>query len=742
VIRVQRLLLPLLLLVVGTAGNSYAQQVTIDVHNHSEHAVSCAVRLEPSATDSESVAFSLSAPGTRSVELPPGDPWTVEVTADGRWPDSAVVVPRAGIPEHASIDLWPVGTLTATIAVEADESVPSSIRVRFSGPHGVPPTPGFPEDEVTCPVEETQMRCTLPAGNLDLRVRARGMISHYRWNQAVPADATTDLGTLKLRRGASVTGWVVAAEGQPDLSACTLELRQLGPDPDTSLSRQARQRSTADARGFFHITGVAPGLYTLEARLPKLGSARFMPLAVMENAESALAEPMVLRPPATLEIEVEPPADPWSRPWQVTARERAMASSITIPVNDIADLGSGRWRCTGLERGTYLIRVGDLDGNGWWREEVQVGSASSTTHIEMPIVAVEGLVHSGDDPVQGVVFMGGLRGDPRIRMVTEDDGTFSGYLPRVGRWTITVAAGNGRMQRTFTRMPLDASDDGTVWVDLEIAATSITGIVVDDRDQPVAQASVILTRHNSPDLRPTIRTGDDGRFQIDGIPEGPAVIEASANDLRSDPLPLDISSETPADVRIILRAMKVITGRVFSNAGGVPGATVDAVPIGATVGSAIPTEQTEVDGSFELRVPPSTGHLHLQVMAPGFAMQFFLADVNAEATLSIPLDQQSGRLVIDGEAANAAGRVPVILHRGSFVTAPQLWQWLRMNGRSYPSGSRMDVPAVEPGDYVYCEVTPDQLAALIAGLMPTDSCSVPQLLVAGGELVLGESADG
>jgi len=377
VTRALGLQLLLLLFLVGTTGHAYAQQVTIDVHNHSEHMAACVVRLEPSTTDNEPIVFSITAPGTQSVELPLGDPWTVEVTADGRWPDSAVVVPRDGIQEHASLDLWPVGTLTATITVDTFEPMPTSLRVRFSGPHGVPPIPGFPEDEVICPVEDDQMRCTLPSGKLDLRLRARGMVSHYRWNQAVLAGATTDLGTLKLRRGASVTGWVVAGEGRPDLSKCTLELRQLGPEPDTSVSRQARQRGTADTRGFFHITGVAPGLYTIEAQLPTLGSARFMPLTVMEDAESALSEPMVLRPPATLEIEVDPPADPWSRPWQVTVRQQAPVSSITVPVDDVTKLGTGRWRCARLERGAYEIRVEDRDGDRWWYEEAQVEAGST-----------------------------------------------------------------------------------------------------------------------------------------------------------------------------------------------------------------------------------------------------------------------------------------------------------------------------------------------------------------------------
>jgi hypothetical protein len=48
----------------------------------------------------------------------------------------------------------------------------------------------------------------VPAATFDFVLSAEGFIPQYRWGLKVLAGKTTDLGTVELKRGASVAGWV------------------------------------------------------------------------------------------------------------------------------------------------------------------------------------------------------------------------------------------------------------------------------------------------------------------------------------------------------------------------------------------------------------------------------------------------------------------------------------------------------------------------------------------------------
>lgn len=728
----------LLILLAKVAAAHVSIPITVSVHGVEQRP--CTLRLIPSTEPNETRTIELIAPSEVTVELPQGSVWTIEASGDGLWSDSAIVVPRVDVAEQAVLDLWSVGVVQATIEVEENEELPEHLRVRFSLPEGADPERGFPEDEVRCPIEDGRLHCELPAGTVDLRLRAEGMISHFRWDLSIKP-SVTDLGTLRLQRGASVTGWVVAAQGRPDLSKAELALEPLGLEPDAPRISTVVLTERPNAKGFFHFTGIAPGSYRLEVSLDDVGKARFFPLTVMENAESAIAEPIVLHPPATLFIELDPPKDPWSRPWRLSLSRMAASGNLSFAVDGLEPVADGSWKHEKLEHGGYEIEVEDVSGNRWWYQELRVSAATELIRIEMPMIEVRGQVLHGEEPLEAVVLMGGRNGSPRIRMDSDDTGVFSGVLPKEGAWIITVLADKGRLERNFTMVPIRA-ENGLAEVELVIPRTRIEGVVVDERGKPMEAVLVDIASHSITELPLTVISDKTGAFEASGMAEGTAVLEASKGELKSDPVTVEVDSTDAQQVRLVLSDMRMVTGTVHSQLGGVPGATVILQPIGRRNSSGQSMVSTELDGSFEVRVPRWVNQAHVHVMAPGFALQVFRADIDPDIPLSIPVNQTSGRLVLEQGQAYASGRMPVLLHRGSLVSPALLWHWLQISGLADSFGERLEVPGIEPGEYVYCEFSLDDLRALGNsgfGDFSGGRCGSAMVLVPGGELIVGGS---
>ena len=168
------------------------------------------------------------APGVHAVDLASG-PWELVARADGFWSRSVQLVSR---PEgsQAEIALFPAARVDGRLSLPPGEPMPKEVVLRFASAVGTSPLP-IAETETVCPVAEGAFLCEVPAGRLDLRVRARGFLSHYRWAVAVEPARTFPFGNLKLRRGASVSGWVATSDGSPISSSARASLapRAAGP---------------------------------------------------------------------------------------------------------------------------------------------------------------------------------------------------------------------------------------------------------------------------------------------------------------------------------------------------------------------------------------------------------------------------------------------------------------------------------------------------------------------------------
>jgi hypothetical protein len=139
-----------------------------------------------------------------------------------------------------------------------------------------------------------------------LRLKGEGLVPLYGWGVQIEPDPgpARDLGTLQLRRGSSVSGWVTTEAVLPPKVGGRVELT-----PERSGRREGGDRAavmTLDTRsnepGFFQFEGVAPGSYVVRLAVPDYAPARRAPVVVHEGMESELLEPLVLARPATLAV--------------------------------------------------------------------------------------------------------------------------------------------------------------------------------------------------------------------------------------------------------------------------------------------------------------------------------------------------------------------------------------------------------------------------------------------------------
>ncbi len=274
--------------------------------------------------------------------------------------------------------------------------------------------------------------------------------------------------------------------------------------------------------------------------------------------------------------------------------DRALAPlprSIDAGVSSAVDAGSmpvvtvaaptgldGRFVVEVLEPGRYRIRV---IGTGLLPAEVRyVPVPSDATRIIVSRhVGIEGLVTDGGKPAANVNIA--VRGDPiggQLDVKSDAAGKFAfANLPegryQVFGWQGALAARTLRVSR------LGAGPFAPIELHLE-AASIVIGRVI-DRDEGTGLLAAIELRPSGDDQAPRYaRSGDDGVFKIEGVPDGTWIADAFAPGyLSPGGVELQAGKGIP---EIGLRRGATVEGRVL-DADGKPiaGATVRALTTGA-----------------------------------------------------------------------------------------------------------------------------------------------------------------
>lgn len=756
------------ILLLGLWGGSSAQGEPLDVHlvlrgSHAgqERPVPVRVQAVPSSTapgqaQAEPIEARGEVPGPVRLDLPPSQVWQIAVEADGYWSRPVMTAGSSSDPAGVDLDLWPLGTLSGSIQVPPGQKDPSELTVRFR----TSPRPGkadpLGEHSVTCPIADRRWTCRIPEGNLDLRLRARGFVSHFRWGVGVKGGETLPIGLLSLQPGASVVGRVEAEDAAVSPKDCRVELAPMisgmGRAQEDEKERRAglTLSATVNERGFFHFEGVKPGSYRLTAQQPGLAPAEIYPVSVLETSESEVRQPLVLRRAVPLEVRLDPPVDPWNRRWQVGIFGRSPVPGSTIALGKTVANEQGRLVKEGLAPGDYEIEVQDGNGSSYAWQEVRLERGTAPVEIRLPLVWVEGTVELGEDPLEANLWFGGRNGRVSVLLRAGRDGEFAGVLPREGEWDIDVDASSPKVERRLLKVAVKPLPEATsARLTLRIPATRISGEVLDEKGDRVPKARVMAMDPQT--LDPSfVESDEEGRFELEGLSEGLVTLIADKAGAKSSELAVDLSEgNSLPPVKLVLRKLRELNGVILAQGSGLPGVKVLVMAPDRNNPAALPTSVqalTDVEGRFRVNVPGGATDLLLMAMPAGFDFIAQRWDRLPSEPLQLNATSVGGRLTIvpgdSGDNSDPETERVMVTVNGVFLDSILLGAWSSLQGEPNPGPQRLSAPHLPPGRYTVCWMsTGEAWAAFRVGAFPATATCSDGTLPAGGELVLERPRD-
>ncbi len=635
------------------------------------------------------------------------------LVADEPPPPLRAAEPSLGV--QATGGAPPPGTVRGEVAVPTGSEGPlelvATAEARSSAPGGSLVQPA--KVNVICPVDEKgRFECRLPAGRLDLRFKADGFAGEYVWDLELAEGATAELGRRLLVPGGSVVGRVETVDGSTLGEDVRVVLSPPGAFSDrperAETLRADRLEIKPDVHGFFHVKGLPAGLrvLTVEDR-DKSGSER-LEVEVLAGLEAKLLEPLLLAPRATFELVVDPPRDPYLRPWRVELVHRE-GNRGSITREGEAD-ENGLFAATKVPSGPYLLRVTNHRGDAWHLEEVEVSQEHGPFFVELPVVRIRGSLRLGGQPVSGHVFFGGEHGDPRAHHFADSSGAFEGFLPRAGDWPVSVE---------LLEMPGAGFDAEAAWVPppspgevaevaIDLPATELVGTVRDGEGRPVPGAEVWASPVGSRSAGWTTLADEAGAFRWQGIPAGRYLLSAQAESRLSSAIEVEIEDRDPgARVDLTLFASS-LRAQVVGPFGPLPGTCVLAFPETAD-GAPVPTRSadhwTGIDGRLEIPLPAAASRVVVFVFPPGHVARVVSLDLPQAGEVILAVGDEGGTLRLELGSENAArleGSAWLVWHGVQVPLHVLRHYWANLLGTGGGAAGSLLLPRFETGDYSLC----------------------------------------
>jgi hypothetical protein len=693
----------------------------------------------------------VTVPGSVTLQLEADVDWGLTARSSELWCETKVLRPSAGA--SAELVLYPRGFIAGRVEMIEDAPAPAQLTVRLTpGVSGEgTPVAGEPEGEIKCPVTSKAFRCEAPAGLFDVRVGAEGFVPKYLWSVTVPESQTATLPVIVLRKGSSVSGWVVFAVPAAQRSACQVELTAAASGPPQSPQDEARrreltQRAAVNERGFFQFGGVPPGRYLVTARAPRLVAVDRASVNVSQGLEAQLADPIRLVPLVQVTLVLDPPRSVSGEHWVVSlAREDREGRNWTSAGEASAD-DTGQVKIGGLAPGRYWLLVRDPHHQPWLDQTLAVERGMGTQFLSIPVIDLEGLLLLGKTPTQGVIKFSG-KGDARhVMCVAGEEGRFRCNLPGPGWWRVEVQIKGDKARQEVDPVEIVAAPPGSpATVEIVVPDRPLAGKVVDERERPVAGARVRFV-HVDDSHESSAVADDDGEFELRSVPVGAASVQALAKGGISETRRLTIEEgKAPEKVTLTIKPRAVLEGHVYSPYGPVAGAFVDAIPdlVPNTSVSMIP-QTTGVDGSFRIESLTQSAGANLIVVAPGFGARLFrvVLDQVAGTNIDVNVDQALGAITVVPGPGAARASLPWfwLVHDGGLFTSPLLAAVGLVQVSPSDAGAYATILNLAPGDYTVCAPYPMSggLGAAAKGSPSTGSCASGTLSPGGVlELTLG-----
>lgn len=646
-------------------------------------------------------------------------------------------------PRELSFELTPCGSASTEVneAIDRDED-----------PRG------------TCPIADGAFACRLPAGCWHLRLVADGFVPVDQFDLEIVVEGEpVDLGRLALRHGGAVSGRIGFPPGaEPaDLEQARLELVPLLPSAATREEHERRtafsRRAGAEATGEFRLTGVPAGQYRLIARLGEL-EAQSEVVGIEAGAETLLEAPLLLAPPPRLEVRLDPPYDPWQKPWRLSVHPTfgAMAPGHG-PVAQAEEAVDSRWSSGPLAPGWYDLVLQSSRGGTFAETSTAVKSGLETLDWSLEVVPVEGEVRLGAEPIPArLIFHDGNA--VSVPLDADEDGELAGLLPREGQWAVNVRSPDYDVNERLTEVEVDAGPSGVAKLDIRLPDTRLEGRVTGPGGEPEARAVVTVRRDDSSRGPVSTLTDAAGRFRLRGLAAAEYWAGAEKSDahgrLQSDMAFLSLGEDRETALHLELRRERKISGRVLVPDGvPVSGARVVADPETAT-GTRFFTRLHTVtgsDGYFELAVPAEAETVLVGVTAPGIGWRVWPLPTAGPWPVDLVFEGPSGTLTLHllqgAVPVTRPGPAPVLYHPTGFgIGQGEVIGWANLHTDGplvWPAErTRWELPLLQPGVYTACWITREDVAAVERGERPARLCTSGTLSANGSlELTLPPSSE-
>jgi hypothetical protein len=675
--------------------------------------------------------------GTEAAILLPEGQWFVSASYPGYWAAPALVSIPASSPE-ATIRLY------RTTRVRASVTTPARGKTRSVDVHFTPTEAesDLPRSSTACAIADTDLDCEIPSGVYDLAFRIPGHASLYRWGVDLRERPAIALGKLEFRTGSTFSGRVEVANSDrrnDSLEGVQIALRTAGgPNRnDNFRNRQSVTAMTARAnrRGFFSFDVLA-GQYVVSASYKGLVTEE-REVTVVEGREVTLKEPLRLERPWTLVVNVQLPAEGAKQPWNV------VVTRFDIEGNASAErvLGvpaDGVCRLDGQVPGSYTIEVKLHDSV--WAAHSAILDRDTTLDMPVRVTKVRGSIHLGDKPLAAAKLILKSREKAlRIPVQVRDDGGFVVFAPVVAsdRWDrVEIESERPWVRRVLEDVPLERNEDGLATMEIKLPAIRIDGVVVDDRERPVADGLINIS--DTKGFRQLDMS--NGGFTINGLAPGRyALTAATRSGETEEPLIVDIPSAEEAQHDVVLRVAPVsrVRGTVVSAGGPAMGATLLVAPLDDVHGVFVPIP-VDTTGAFSVRLPPKTRDVMTAVAAPGFAFRMMRMTVPS-ASLDLVVDQNGGVLTIDGTVrAGAEPLRPYLTHNGAVFDVATVAFLARARFLPTADDQRLqfEVSSAEEGAYALCVLSATEAQRARMGAPAPDGRCASGVLTRHGALEL------
>lgn len=402
-------------------------------------------------------------------------------------------------------------------------------------------------DEHQLEPEDGAFRLDLPGpGEYRARLRVDGHrpvdVPPFR----VDAGESHDLGTVVLGRGAGVEGRLVDPRTGQGLAGADVRLLAVGTAAVEVLRRGEGKRTTSDDGGRFLIAGLDSGRFELRVR--RTGSAELVRVVELERDRVSDLGDLALGPGALVGGEV---VDRAGEPL-AGAEVRFLSASAEVlePLAVWSTDGRGTFRGDRFAAGDYRVEVHrerPLLG-----QQVAIGAAEEDVALELVVSTVElhGVVLRDGEPVGGGVLtissdLDSAWQQGKVLIHTQgslDAATVSLGLPGTLVDAAVAADGTfvvedapaGPVAATYyppagaaVGRRLLVEDRPRVWVEIELAGSTLTGRVVDAESEAGIAARIKLFDAAGRLAREAESAGD-GSFRIGDLDGGPFLLEAAA----------------------------------------------------------------------------------------------------------------------------------------------------------------------------------------------------------------------